>query len=194
VECICGALVIDERRTCPGCGRMIHPDAPVEIVGRPRHEPATMRTVHRTISKTKPLGTLPMFSGEQAGGRPQKQMRLTSLPNRQLPVCQGNELTQAFIGLRGSATRIVAPEGSSRWQFHSLHLALMGTKRDGKHVQIALSKWFILDDPDHPSAEALARLDDLRSQAEGMGFEQRTSLVSAQWFAIEFRPRVEWQR
>jgi hypothetical protein len=170
---------------------MIHPEAPVEIVGRPRHESATMRTVHRTISKTKPLGTLPMFSGEQVSGRTQKNTRLTSLPTRQLPVWQGNELTQAFIELRGSAKRIVAPEGPTRWQFHSLHLALMGAKRNGKHVQIALSKWFILDDPDQPSAEALARLDDLRSQADGMGFEQRPGLAPS-WFAIQFRPRVGW--
>jgi hypothetical protein len=132
-----------------------------------------------------------MFPLEQDDRKLHMQGRPTSLPLRQLPVWQGNELTQACVELRGSAKRIIDPDGTPQWHIHSLHLALMGTKRDGELVQIILSKWFSLDDPEKPSPEALDRLEDLKSQATRLGFEQRLG-SKAPWFVSEFRPRIRW--
>jgi hypothetical protein len=192
VECICGALVTDERRTCPLCGRMIHPEAPVEVVGRSIRAQPNVYVTRRTVSKTKRMQTLRMFSTDQLT-RPQEiEDRPTAPPNRRLPKWQGKELTEAFVELRGTAKRVVDPQGTPRWDFQSYHFALIGMARSGQPVQITLSKSFTLANPDATSPEALAWLDDLENQAMRLGFDRRPALVGTPWYALKFRPKVGW--
>ena len=191
MECSCGALVTDERRTCPLCGRMVHPDAPVEIAGRSLRGQPNVHITRRTISKTKRLATLSMFTSEQVGEAPSKKASPIAPPGR-MPKWQGKELAEAFVELRGSANRIMDSQGILRWDFYSYHFALIGMQPQGQQVQIVLSKSFTLGNPDAPSADALARLDDLRNQAMRLGFEQRPALSDAPWHVIRFRPKIGW--
>jgi hypothetical protein len=193
VECVCGAWVTDERRTCPGCGRTIHPDAPVEVVGRPRHESTRIKTARKTSIRVESRsGTLPLFATGHVGGSTSRTTRRTTPSLQQLPVWHGNELTRAMIELRGSAKRILNPDGAPDWRFDSFYLALVASTRKEQSVQISRSGSFLLDDPDTPSADALAFLTEMRDQAERMGFEQRASAKPSPWHVLEFRPKVEW--
>jgi hypothetical protein len=188
VECNCGALVIDERRTCPQCGRVIHPDAPVEIAERSHRGQPNVHVARRTISKSKRLATLSMFSSDQVS---ETASRETIVQPGRMPKWQGKELIEAVVELRGSANRITE---MLRWDFYSYHLALLGKQQDGQSVQIALSKSFTLTDPDKPSADAVARLDDFIIQAMHLGFEQRPALANTPWFTIRFRLKIGWLR
>jgi len=130
-----------------------------------------------------------MFSSEHVSETTSKE---TVVQPGRMPKWQGKVLIEADIELRGSANRIMNAQGIFQWDFYSYHLALLGKQKNGQSVQIALSKSFTLLDPDLPSAEALARLDDLINQAKHLGFDKRSALAATPWFAHKFRPKIGW--
>jgi hypothetical protein len=192
VECVCGAVVTDERRTCPLCGKMVHPDAPVEVVGRSVRGQPNIHVVRRTTRKTKRMGTLPLFSATSIAVQPAKHAPPITPPSRQLPRYQGKELIEAFVELRGTARRITDSQGALRWDFQSYQLVLMGVQQRGLQIQLGLSKSFKLDNPEAPSDDAWTGLDGLKKEAIRLGFEQRPAPPISAWFDVKFRPKLSW--